>query len=203
MLAYMLSQKKLPGRKILNFFIVFTMLFNGGVVPTYVMYVKTFHLKNTIWGLVIPNLLMSGFMIMLVRNYFENSVPAELYEAARIDGAGEFYNFFHIALPLSVPILATSGLMTGLAYWNDWTNGLYYLDNKGKELYTIQNILNNINENIQFLASNATGGVNIGDLPTTTVRMAIAFVGILPVLIIYPFFQKYFAKGLAMGAVKG
>ncbi|MBQ9644506.1 MAG: carbohydrate ABC transporter permease, partial [Lachnospiraceae bacterium] len=98
---------------------------------------------------------------------------------------------------------ATSGLMTGLAYLNDWTNGLYYLDNKGKELYTIQNILNNINENIQFLASNATGGVNIGDLPTTTVRMAIAFVGILPVLIIYPFFQKYFAKGLAMGAVKG
>ena len=203
MLAYMLSQKKLPGRKILNFFIVFTMLFNGGVVPTYVMYVKTFHLKNTVWGLIIPNLLMSGFMIMLVRNYFENSVPAELYEAARIDGAGEFYNFFHIALPLSVPILATSGLMTGLAYWNDWTNGLYYLDNKGKNLYTIQNILNNINENIQFLASNATGGVNIGDLPTTTVRMAIAFVGILPVLIIYPFFQKYFAKGLAMGAVKG
>lgn len=203
MLAYMLSQKKLPGRKIFNFFIVFTMLFNGGVVPTYVMYVKTFHLKNTVWGLIIPNLLLSGFMIMLVRNYFENSIPGELYEAARIDGADEFYNFFHIALPLSVPILATSGLMTGLSYWNDWTNGLYYLDNKGKHLYTIQNILNNINENIQFLASNATGGINIGDLPTTTVRMAIAFVGILPVLIIYPFFQKYFAKGLAMGAVKG
>ena len=140
---------------------------------------------------------------MLVRNYFENSIPQELYESARIDGASEFYTFFKIALPLSVPILATTGLMEGLAYWNDWQNGLYYLDSKGAKLYTIQNILNNINENIQFLASNATGGVNIGDLPTTTVRMAIAFVGILPVLVIYPFFQKYFAAGLTLGAVKG
>ncbi len=203
MLAYMLSQRKLPGRKILNFLVVFTMLFNGGLVPTYIMYVRTFHLKNSIGGLIVPNLMLSGFMVMLVRNYFENSIPEELYEASRIDGAGEFYNFFHIALPLSVPILATSGLMTGLAYWNDWQNGLYYLDSKGAKLYTVQNILNNINENIQFLASNATGGVNVGDLPTTTVRMAIALVGILPVLIIYPFFQKYFAKGLTMGAVKG
>ncbi|WP_026510216.1 MULTISPECIES: carbohydrate ABC transporter permease [unclassified Butyrivibrio] len=203
MLAYMLSQRKLPGRKILNFLVVFTMLFNGGLVPTYIMYVRIFHLKNSIGGLIVPNLMLSGFMVMLVRNYFENSIPEELYEASRIDGAGEFYNFFHIALPLSVPILATSGLMTGLAYWNDWQNGLYYLDSKGAKLYTVQNILNNINENIQFLASNATGGVNVGDLPTTTVRMAIALVGILPVLIIYPFFQKYFAKGLTMGAVKG
>ena len=187
MLAYMLSQKGLPGRKILNFYVVFTMLFNGGLVPTYIMYVRTFHIKNTVWALIFPNLLMSAFIVMLVRNYFENSI----------------YTFFKIALPLSVPILATTGLMEGLAYWNDWQNGLYYLDSKGAKLYTIQNILNNINENIQFLASNATGGVNIGDLPTTTVRMAIAFVGILPVLVIYPFFQKYFAAGLTLGAVKG
>lgn len=203
LLAYMLAQKRLPGRKILNFYVVFTMLFNGGLVPTYIMYVKAFHLKNTIGALIIPNLLMNAFMIMLVRNYFENSIPEELYEAARIDGASEYYNFFHIALPLSVPILATVGLMTGIAYWNDWQNGMYYLDDKGKQLYTIQNILNNINNNIAFLASNATTGVNLADLPTTTVRMAIAVVGILPILIVYPFFQKYFAKGLTMGAVKG
>lgn len=203
LLAYMLAQKNLPGRKILNFYVVFTMLFNGGLVPTYIMYVKTFELKNTMAALIIPNLLMNAFMIMLVRNYFENSIPEELYEAARIDGASEYYNFFHIALPLSVPILATVGLMTGIAYWNDWQNGLYYLNDKGKHLYTIQNILNNINENIAFLASNATAGVNLADLPTTTVRMAIAVVGILPIIIVYPFFQKYFAKGLTMGAVKG
>ncbi len=203
LLGYVLSNRNLPGRKALNFYVVFTMLFNGGLVPTYIMYVRTFGIKNTIWGLIVPNLLMSGFLVMLVRNYFENSIPYELYESARIDGATEFQTFFKIALPLATPILATVGLMMGIAYWNDWQNGLYYLSDKGKDLYTIQNILNKINESISFLASNATTGVTITELPTTTARMAIAVVGILPVLIIYPFFQKYFAKGITMGAVKG
>ena len=203
LLGYMLSNPALPGRKWLNLYVVFTMLFNGGLVPTYIMYVKTFAIKNTIFGLIVPNLLCSAFLVMLVRNYFENSIPRDLYEAARIDGASEFQTFFRVALPLSTPILATVGLMMGLAYWNDWQNGLYYLSDQSKNLYTIQNILNNINENIQFLASNATGGVNLAELPTTTVRMAIAVVGILPILVIYPFFQKYFAKGITMGAVKG
>lgn len=93
--------------------------------------------------------------------------------------------------------------MSGIAYWNDWQNGLYYLSDKSSHLYTIQNILNNINENVAYLASNASAGVSLGDIPTTTVRMAIAVVGILPIILIYPFFQKYFAKGLTMGAVKG
>ena len=203
LLAYMLSQKGLPGRKVLNFLVVFTMLFNGGLVPTYIMYVGTFHIKDTIFGLIVPNLLLSAFMVMLVRNYFENSIPLDLYEAARIDGASEFQTFVKIALPLSTPILATVGLMMGIAYWNDWQNGLYYLSDKSRDLYTIQNILNNINENIAFLSSNATSGVNLADLPTATVRMAIAVVAILPILVVYPFFQKYFAKGITMGAVKG
>ena len=203
LLGYMLSNKNLPGRRFLNLYVVFTMLFNGGLVPTYIMYVKTFAVKNTIFGLLVPNLLMSAFLVMLVRNYFENSIPADLYEAARIDGASEFQTFFRVALPLSTPILATVGMMMGIAYWNDWQNGLYYLSDAGKNLYTIQNILNNINDNIAFLATNATSGVNLADLPTTTVRMAIAVVGILPILVLYPFFQKYFAKGITMGAVKG
>lgn len=203
LLGYVLSQQNLPGRRALNFYVVFTMLFNGGLVPTYIMYVKTFGIKNTIWGLIVPNLLMSGFLVMLVRNYFENSIPKDLYESARIDGASEFQTFFRIALPLSTPILATVGLMMGIAYWNDWQNGLYYISDKGKHLYTIQNILNNINENISYLAQNATVGTTIADLPTTTARMAIAVVGVLPILVIYPFFQKYFAKGITMGAVKG
>lgn len=203
LLAYMLSQRDLPGRRFLNLYVVFTMLFNGGLVPTYIMYVRTFHIKDTIFALIIPNLLLNAFLVMLTRNYFENNIPRELYEAARIDGASEFKNFTTIALPLSVPILTTVGLMMGIAYWNDWQNGLYYLNDQGKNLYTIQNILNNINQNIVFLASNATVGVNLADLPTTTVRMAIAVVGILPVLILYPFFQKYFARGLVAGAVKG
>ncbi len=203
LLGYVLSQPGLPGRRGLNFYVVFTMLFNGGLVPTYIMYVKTFGIKNTVWGLIVPNLLLSGFLVMLVRNYFENSIPRDLYESARIDGASEFQTFFKVALPLSTPILATVGLMMGIAYWNDWQNGLYYISDKGKHLYTIQNILNNINENISYLASNATVGTNVADLPTTTVRMAIALVGVLPILVIYPFFQKYFAKGITMGAVKG
>ena len=203
LLGYVLSQQNLPGRRALNFYVVFTMLFNGGLVPTYIMYVKTFGIKNTIWGLIVPNLLMSGFLVMLVRNYFENSIPKDLYESARIDGASEFQTFFRIALPLSTPILATVGLMMGIAYWNDWQNGLYYISDKGKHLYTIQNILNNINENISYLAQNATVGTTIADLPTTTARMAIAVVGVLPILVIDPFFQKYFAKGITMGAVKG
>ncbi len=203
LLGYMLSNRNLPGRRLLNLYVVFTMLFNGGLVPTYIMYVKTFAVKNTIFGLIVPNLLMSAFLVMLVRNYFENSIPQDLYEAARIDGASEFQTFFRVALPLSTPILATIGMMMGIAYWNDWQNGLYYLNDAGKNLYTIQNILNNINDNIAFLASNATSGVNLADLPTTTVRMAIAVVGILPILVLYPFFQKYFAKGITMGAVKG
>lgn len=201
--AYPLSRKDLPYRGVLSFILFFTMLFNGGLVPTYIMYVKTFGIKNTIWGLIVPNLLLSGFLVMLVRNYFENSIPRDLYESARIDGASEFQTFFRIALPLATPILATVGLMMGIAYWNDWQNGLYYISDKGKHLYTIQNILNNINENISYLAQNAQAGTTIADLPTTTARMAIAVVGILPVLIIYPFFQKYFAKGITMGAVKG
>lgn len=204
MLAYMLSKRSLPGVKVLNFIVVFTMLFNGGLVPTYMIYTTVFHVKNTIWGLIVPNLMMSAFMIMLVRNYFEHSIPEELYESARIDGAGEFYIFFKIVIPLSVPILATVGLMTGISYWNDWQNGLYYLaKDKGGHLYTIQNILNEINTNIAFLASYNAGGVSSADLPTATARMAIAVIGILPIIVIYPFFQKYFAKGLVMGAVKG
>ena len=203
LLGYTLSNKNLPGRKVLNFYVVFTMLFNGGLVPTYIMYVKTFAIKNTIFGLLIPNLLCSAFLVMLVRNYFENSIPNDLYEAARIDGASEVQTFFRIALPLSTPILATVGLMMGLAYWNDWQNGLYYLSDSSAHLKTIQNILNDINTNIAYLASDTSSGVTAADLPTQTARMAIAVVGILPVLVIYPFFQKYFAKGITMGAVKG
>ena len=130
-----------------------------------------------------------------------------MIEAARIDGASEIRIFWKIIFPLSAPIIATIGLMTGLAYWNDWTNGLYYLTERGGgHLYTIQILLNKINESISFLASNASGSsgnVNVANLPTTTVRMAIAIVGVLPIMIVYPFFQKYFVKGITLGGVKG
>ena len=200
MLAYTLSNDELPGRKVLTFFVVLTMLFNGGLVPTYLIYTNVFHIKDTLLALIVPSLLMNGFNVVLIRNYFATGVPKSLYEAARIDGAGEIYIFARIALPLSKPILATVGLLMGIGYWNDWQNGLYYLNDT--KLYSIQNILNRINENISFIASNSTSGVKIADLPTNTIRMAIAVVGILPIVCIYPFFQEYIVKGIAVGAVK-
>lgn len=200
--GYALSKRNLPGVKILNFAVTFTMLFNGGLVATYISYVTIFHIKNTLLALVVPSLLMNAFMVMLMRNYFEHSIPEEIYESARIDGASEMRIFIELVLPLSVPILATVGLMSGIGYWNDWQNSLYYIDDKA--LYSIQAVLNSINEGIAALASlGNSAGVNTSDLPTTTIRMAIAVVGILPILVIYPFFQKYFAKGLMAGAVKG
>lgn len=200
--AYVLSKRQLPGVKLMNLFVVFTMLFNGGLVATYINYTTVFHIKNTMFALIIPNLLMNAFMIMLARNYFENSIPEEIYESARIDGASEIYIFYKLVLPLSVPILATIGLMTGIAYWNDWQNSLYYIDDR--KMYSIQAVLNSINDGVAAIAQlGNSAGASAADLPTTTIRMAIAVVGILPILLIYPFFQKYFAKGLVAGAVKG
>ncbi|MBS5326437.1 MAG: carbohydrate ABC transporter permease [Lachnospiraceae bacterium] len=205
--AYGISKQDIPGMKIISFLLIFSMLFNGGLVATYYCYVNFFHIKDTIWALIVPNFLMNAFNVILIRNYFTSSVPASLEEAARIDGASEFKIFASIVIPLSKPIIATVGLLTALNYWNDWTNGLYYLTKRGgSHLYTIQNVLNNINENIQTLLQSAgssqmmTGSVT--DLPSTTVRMAIAVVGILPIVIAYPFFQKYFVKGITLGGVK-
>ncbi len=200
--GYVLSKRNLPGVKVMNLFTIFTMLFNGGLVATYINYVTVFNIKDTIFALLVPNLLMNAFMIMLVRNYFANSIPEEIYESARIDGANEFVIFIKLVIPLSVPILATVGLMGGIAYWNDWQNSLYYIDDKA--MYTIQAVLNSINEGVAAIASlGGSSAVSLAELPTTTIRMAVAVVGILPIIVIYPFFQKYFAKGLMAGSVKG
>lgn len=198
MFSYMLSRPGLPGGKILSFYVIFTMLFNGGLVSTYIMYAQTFHIKNTLFALIIPNLLTNAFYITMVRNYFTSSIPLELLEAARIDGCSEFGIFFKVAMPLSKPIIATLGLLVGVNYWNDWQNGMYYLDDS--KLYGIQNILNAINENSKYLMQ---GGGSGTVMPTETVRMAAAILGILPILLVYPFFQDYFVKGITMGAVKG
>ena len=207
MIAYPLSIERLPGRRIITFYLFFTMLFSGGLVPTYLMYTNYFHIKNTIWALIIPNLLLSANNVLMIRSYFMTSIPEALYEAAKIDGAGHTKIFFQITFPLGKPILVTMGLFSALAYWNDWTNGLYYLSgNQGQKLYSIQNLLNQMITDIQYLASGKVAG-NIGaevaKLPTTSIRMAIAFIAMLPLFIIYPFLQKYFAEGITLGAVKG
>lgn len=202
--AFAVSNNKLPGHKILMFLSIFTMLFNGGIVASYYVYSNIFHIKNTIWALIVPTFLMSPFNVVLVKNYFTNSISPSIMEAAKIDGAGVFSVFTKIVLPLSVPILATIGLMTGIGYWNDWTNGLYFLtENGGSQYFTIQIVLNKINENINFLANNSELAAKATQqLPSTTMRMAVAVIGILPVMCAYPFFQKYFVKGITLGGVK-
>ena len=199
-----MSNDKLPGHKILMFLCIFTMLFNGGLVASYYVYSNIFHIKNTIWALIVPTFLMSPFNVVLVKNYFSNSISPSILEAARMDGAGVFAVFTKIVMPLSVPIMATVGLMTAISYWNDWTNGLYYLtENGGSQYYTIQLVLNRINENINFLANNSDVAAKAAQqLPSTTMRMAIAVIGILPIMCAYPFFQKYFVKGITLGGVK-
>lgn len=204
--AYGISKKHIPGMKFISFLLIFTMLFNGGIVSTYYCYVKFWNIKDSIWALVVPGLLMNAFNVILVRNYYVTSIPPSLEEAARIDGAGTFGIFLRIVTPLSKPIIATIGLMTGLGYWNDWMNGLYYLTKRGGADYnTIQITLNNINDDIRALTAarsmNAGPAVNI-KVPSTTIKMAIAVIGILPILILYPFFQRYFVKGITLGGVK-
>lgn len=203
LLAYGLSLKGLPGRKILSFFVFFTMLFNGGLVPTYLMYTSIFHIKNTFFALIIPQFLMSAMNVIMIRTFFQNSIPTALYEACKIDGGGHFRIYKNIVLPLGKPILVSMGLFSALAYWNDWTNALYYVNNR--DLWGIQSLLNEMMMNIQYLSQNSNVGsqVDLSALPSTSVRMAIAFIGVLPVLCVFPFLQKYFAKGIAVGAVKG
>ena len=206
LLAYAISRRDLPYRNLFAFIVFFTLLFNGGLVPTYLVYTEIFHMKNTIWALIVPGLLMNGFNVLLMRTFFITSIPEPVIESARIDGAGEFRTFFSIVLPLSLPILATIGLLQTINYWNDWFNGLVYITDPS--LFSIQNLLNRMLQDIQFLSSSGSNfGSNASStsasIPTTAVQMAIAVIGVLPILVAYPFFQKYLVKGIAIGAVKG
>ncbi len=204
LMAYPLSIKGLPGRKILMFFVFFTMLFRGGLVPSYIMWSSTFHIKDTLIAQLLPNLLLNAWNIMMIRTYFQTSIPDSLYEAARIDGSSEFKIFRNIVIPLGKPILVTMGTFAGLAYWNDWTNGLYYIV-KNKDLYNVQNLLNQMIKNIQFLAQSSDANVSsaAASIPSTGIQMAIAFVAILPIMLIFPSFQRFYTKGITLGGVKG
>ena len=205
LMAYPLSRRDLPGRNVMAFYVFFTMLFSGGLVPTYIMYTRYLKVSNTIWALIIPALMVNAFYVIMMRTYFTTNIPEAVIEAARIDGAGEFRILGTIVLPMSVPMIATMTLLIGLSYWNDWKNGLYYLQ-QNKNLYSIQVLLNDMLRDVQALKSgmDAAAAAEIAaTMPSTGIKMAIAVVGVLPVLVVYPFFQKYFVKGITIGAVKG
>lgn len=204
MLAYPLSRSDFKYGKIISFLVLFTMLFSGGIAPAYIMWTRVFHIKDSIFALMIPNYLMNAFNVFLMTNYYRNNVPGALIESAQIDGAKELKIFFKIILPLSTPAIATIGIFTGIAYWNDWINGLYYITKP--QYYGIQNLLVRMMDNIQYLKSGAAGsaiGAVAIQLPSNAVRMALAVIGVLPIVIIFPFMQKYFIKGVVVGAVKG
>jgi putative aldouronate transport system permease protein len=203
--AYPLSRKDLPGRKFFSFFIFFTMLFNGGLIPSYIMWTQTFHIKNTWFAYIVPGLMMAAFYVFMMRTYFSTNIPDAVIEAARIDGAGELRVLVQVVLPMSIPILATVTLLVGINYWNNWTNGLYYISKD--TMCSIQTLLNNMLMDVQYLLSNNQSGSSALNqqivLPTTSIKMAVAVLGAIPILVVYPFLQKYFIKGIVVGAVKG
>ncbi|MGO4540884.1 carbohydrate ABC transporter permease [Paenibacillus sp. 2TAB19] len=204
--AYPISRTDFPQRKFFTFFIFLTMLFNGGLVPWYLVYVNMLGLRNNIWALVLP-LLVSAFFVIIIRTFFQTTIPTAVLESAKIDGAGEMRIFFQIVLPLSLPVLATVALFSTLNYWNDWFLSLVFISDD--KTLSIQYLMYKMLMNIQFLANNSTAAAQIAaaggnvQYPNETVRMAMAIVGIGPIVFAYPFFQKYFVKGLTVGAVKG
>ncbi|TLS50109.1 carbohydrate ABC transporter permease [Paenibacillus antri] len=199
LLAYPLSKKFIPGRNAVLLAIVFTMLFSGGLIPLYLV-VRATGLMNTVWSLMIPGL-VSTFNLLIMKTYFEN-LPTEVEEAAKVDGCGDVRTLASIVLPLSAPIMATLGLFYGVGHWNNYFAGIMYLSDK--KLYPIQVVLRNMiqtpNVSQELSISNP---MLLQTLPPETIKMATVVVAILPVLAIYPFLQRFFIKGMLLGAVKG
>ena len=200
--GYILSRKRFRFRKILMGLITFTMLFNGGLVPTYILMSQTLHLKNTYAAMIIPLLVNVWYLIML--KTFMADIPNEIIESARIDGAGHGMIYLRFVLPLSKPALATIGLLTLLDYWNSWQPAMLYIDEK--EMYPLQYMLQVMLRNIMEILKQMQNNISIGgaqNLPSESARMAMCLLAVGPMLFIFPFFQKYFTRGLTVGAVKG
>lgn len=200
MTGYVLQRKDFKWRNIFSFYFFFTTLFSGGLVPWYILCVKNLHLKNTIWVLIIPTM-VSVWNIILVKG-FMGGIPGEITESAKIDGAGDFRIFVKLILPLSKPVIATIGLFTALAYWNDWYMCMLFIDKK--ELFDLQYLLYQLMGSIKALreiASQTT--VSVSSMPIESTKMALTIVATGPIILVYPFVQKYFVKGLTLGSVKG
>ncbi len=202
MVAYPLSRTKLKGRGALNFYLYFTMLFGGGLVPTYLLISKVLHLNDTIWVYILPGLI-SPWYVFMIRTFFRG-IPEEIIESATIDGASEYTIFIKMILPLSKPVLATVALFTFLGKWNDWNTALIYIENQ--KLYSLQYLLQKIMTDLDMLKQlqqMGAGMANNMDVPSESMRMAMAVIAAGPALVVFPFFQKYFVKGLTVGSVKG
>lgn len=199
LLAYPLSRNDFVLRRSLSFYVYFTLLFSGGIVPTYILVSKYLHLRDSLLALILP-LMVPAFNVLLLRNFFA-TVPAEIIESAKIDGSGEYRTFFTIVIPVSLPGLATIGLFSSLAYWNDWFNSMLYIDTSSK--YPLQFLLQRIMNTIDFIKNTNDPQMRQLELPQESARMAMSIMAMGPIVLAYPFFQKYFVRGLTVGAVKG
>lgn len=199
-LAYMLSKKNLKGRTFFAFYVYFTMLFSGGLVPSYILTTQYLHLDDTIWVYILP-CLISPWYVFMIRTFF-SGIPNEISESAFVDGANDFIIFFRIIIPLSKPVIAAVSLFMLLSKWNDWYTSMLYINDT--RLSSLQYMLQKIMDNINLLNQNELWGINDNmNIPSETVRMAMAVIVAGPAIVVFPFFQKYFVKGLTVGAVKG
>lgn len=203
-IGYVISRKTFFLRRFYIWFIFIPMLFNGGLLSTYVVNTQLLGLKDTYWGLILP-LACSSFYIIILRTFFSTTVPDEIIESGRVDGASQLRIFAQLVLPISLPAIATIGLFLTFAYWNDWYQAMLYISTSRRDLYPLQYVLVNIEKDITYLTNNAN--VMSADssmaLPSETMRMAIVVVIVVPIMFSYPFFQKYFISGLTIGSVKG
>ncbi len=201
--AYAISRKSFKYRTFFSFFAFFTMLFNGGLVPTYIVTTKLLGLQNSIWALIMP-LAVNAFYIMIMRTFFSTMIPDAIIESGRIDGAGEFGIFLRLVIPLALPGLATIALFSTLGYWNDWFNALLYIEDPS--IVPLQSMLMRIENSMQFILQNSSNpSIGIGvlqSMPQDTSRMAMVVLATGPIVLAYPFFQRYFIQGLTVGAVK-
>jgi putative aldouronate transport system permease protein len=203
LIAYPISRSDFRYQRPLTFYVFFTMLFNGGLIPFYILMTQYLHLKNSLAALIIPTV-MSPFNIMIMKGFLDK-ISKEIIESAKVDGAKEYRIFFQIILPLSTPALATLGLFIAFGYWNEWFYALLFIDND--KYVPLQLLLVRILSQAEFLANSPMAEVadklKFAQFPTLTVRMAMAIVASGPMLVIFPFFQKYFVKGLTVGSLKG
>ncbi len=203
-IAYAVSRKEYRYRKWLLMFLMVPMLFSGGLVASYMVNTQIFHLKNTYFAVILPNLCSTWF-IMILRNYFQNSVPDSLIEAAELDGCGQLQTFILIVMPVAKPVVMTVALFQAFNYWNSWYPSLLYIDSNHTELYPLQYVLVNMDRSIQTLImdSQYISGMQNYTPPAVMIRMVMVVIVILPVMIMLPFFQKFLAHGMTVGAIKG
>lgn len=205
MYAYVICQKKFWLERGLTWFLFFTMLFGGGLVPSYILNVRYYHINDTFWILLVAGL-VNAYWVIILRTFIKTSIPEALFDSAKIDGAGHFTIFFRIVCPLMKAGFGTIGLFSFVARWNDWFTGMLYIENN--KLVPLQTLLVKLQKNVDYMKHNASiastpdGAKMLSNIPGTNLRMACTMLAIVPLLFAYPFFQRYFVNGLTVGSIK-